>query len=164
MIREEATSSLDSQFLLDFPPTDGRFTTVCNGHITPEAKFNLLGEVGSFLFSHTQKATVCVNLLGLCAEPSPRQKQAVFLLPALLRLVVSVERAVNPSSWLEHVNAVVGCPVLGVGDDVVFDELNGSDRDAAVLCQLSEILWVKTVAEVYCDCEDPTIRAEVGVR
>ena len=51
-----------------------------------------------------------------------------------------------------------------VGDDVVFDELNGSDRDAAVLCQLSEILWVKTVAEVYCDCEDPTIRAEVGVR
>ena len=70
----------------------------------------------------------------------------------------------NPSSWLEHVNAVVGCPVLGVGDDVVFDELNGSDRDAAVLCQLSEILWVKTVAEVYCDCEDPTIRAEVGVR
>ena len=64
---------------------------------------------------------MCVNLLGLCAESSLRQKQAVFLLPALLRLVVTAERRVNPTTWLEHVNAVVGCPVRSYDSDVLLE-------------------------------------------
>lgn len=163
MILEEASSSLDSQFLLDYPLPDGHMDSVCNGRIKPEVKYNILGDVTFFAFSHAQKAAVCINLIGLCAESSMRQKQAVFLLPSLLRLVVSIEHRVNPSCWLEHVNAVIGCPILSVGADLIYDELNGDDRDAVILCQFSEILWVKTVAEVFCDCEDPITRLEVIV-
>lgn len=107
---------------------------------------------------------MCVNLLGLCAESSLRQKQAVFLLPALLRLVVTAERRVNPTTWLEHVNAVVGCPVRSYDSDVLLDDLNSETRDVVVLCELSEILWLKTVVEVYCECEDETVRYEVVLK
>ena len=104
---------------------------------------------------------MCVNLLGLCAESAVRQKQTVFLLPALLRLVVTAERRVNPTTWLEHVNAVVGCPVRSYGSDVVLDDLNSETRSVVILCELSEILWLKAVVEVYCECADETVRYEV---
>lgn len=46
LIKEQAASLLDSQYLLDFPPSGGSFDDVCNGHVPSEAKYNLLGEVG----------------------------------------------------------------------------------------------------------------------
>ena len=90
------TSILDSQYLLDYNEKS-EFPAVCNGLINPVAEYNLNGA----------KASVCINVINYCAESTTRQKQSIFLLPVLLRVVIASEKAVDPDSWVSNVNALV---------------------------------------------------------
>ena len=103
------------------------------------------------------KATVCINVANQCAESTIRQKQSVFLLPSLLRVVVASERAVNPDKWLTNVNALVGCPLVTCGD-VILDDLPAPSQSIVLLAKLGVIVWLKELVAVYCVCEEEQIR------
>ena len=143
------TSILDTTYLLDYEPNTP-YSPLFDGQVQPTAEYNLNGD----------KATVCINIMNHCAEPTTRQKQAVFLLPALLRVVVSSQRAVTPTTWLDHVNALVGCPILTSGD-VVLDDLPLEKQSVVMTSKLATILWLKEMITAYCDCEDKHIQYSV---
>ena len=140
------TSILDSQYLLDYSEST-QFPAICNNLVTPVAEYNLNGS----------KATVCINVANQCAESTIRQKQSVFLLPSLLRVVVASERAVNPDKWLTNVNALVGCPLVTCGD-VILDDLPAPSQSLVLLAKLGVIVWLKELVAVYCVCEEEQIR------
>ena len=140
------TSILDSQYLLDYSEST-QFPAICNNLVTPVAEYNLNGS----------KATVCINVANQCAESTIRQKQSVFLLPSLLRVVVASERAVNPDKWLTNVNALVGCPLVTCGD-VILDDLPAPSQSIVLLAKLGVIVWLKELVAVYCVCEEEQIR------
>ena len=140
------TSILDSQYLLDYSEST-QFPAICDSLVTPIAEYNLNGS----------RATVCINIANQCAESTIRQKQFIFLLPALLRVVVASERAVNPDTWLTNVNALVGCPLVTCGD-VILDDLPTSSQSVVLLTKLAVIVWLKELVSVYCVCEEEQIR------
>ena len=97
----------------------------------------------------------------MCAETTIRQKQPIFLLPALLRVVIASERAVNPTTWLTNVNALIGCPVVTCGD-VIMDDLTPTAQSVVMLTKLAVIVWLKELIASYCVCEEEHVRFCVG--
>lgn len=105
---------------------------------------------------------MCVNVLKYCASTSLRQRQMAFLLPGLLRVVVSAEKCLSPREWVKNVNAVIGCPIVTSGE-VVMDGLSVQDRETVMLNKLGVIVFVKEVVSLYSVCEEADVRFTVGV-
>lgn len=103
-----------------------------------------------------------VNLYKFASASSLRQKQQAFLLPSLLRLVVTTEKYLSPTDWLKNVNAVISCPIVTSGD-VVMDELNTGERDIVMVNKLATILFLKEIVNVFSDCDDQEVRYIVTV-
>ena len=68
----------------------------------------------------------------------------------------------TPTTWLEHVNALVGCPILTCGD-VLLDDLPVDKQSVVMMSKLATILWLKEMITVYSDCEDEQIQYSVGM-
>lgn len=103
-----------------------------------------------------------MNLFKFVSASSLRQKQQAFLLPGLLRLVVTTEKYLSPTDWLKNVNAIISCPIVTSGD-VVMDELNTGERDIVMVNKLAVILFLKEIVNVYTDCDDQEARFVVSI-
>ena len=66
----------------------------------------------------------------------------------------------TPTTWLEHVNALVGCPILTCGD-VLLDDLPADKQSVVMMSKLATILWLKEMITVYSDCEDEQMQYSV---
>ena len=141
LLRDLASSLLDSS-LLDLPPTSS---------LQPALEFNL----------DDDRAAVCLPLFPLSRQVS-RQRQDVFLFPALLRLVVAAAKTAG-NDWLRSVDALVGCPLITAGD-VILDELPREEMVAVVWSKIATLLWMQAEIEAFCDVEETAVRFKLCLR
>ena len=145
LLRDLASSLLDSS-LLDLPPT---FPPTSS--LQPALEFNL----------DDDRAAVCLPLFPLSRQVS-RQRQDVFLFPALLRLVVAAAKTAG-NDWLRSVDALVGCPLITAGD-VILDELPREEMVAVVWSKIATLLWMQAEIEAFCDVEETAVRFKLCLR